>query len=165
MILSSGIIVVRRAENRWLYLLLRAYRNWDFPKGEPRPGEAPLQTARREVREETGLEDFTWPWGRIFRETEPYNNGRKQARYYLAATDESKVVFSVNPKLGRPEHHEYRWVEYAELRELTASRLRPVVDWLAEVVEGADMAEITPIGSDDFPPEGITPVATPRLPW
>ena len=50
--LSAGVIVVRRAPQGWLFLLLRAYRNWDFPKGLVEPGESPLATARRELGEE-----------------------------------------------------------------------------------------------------------------
>src|SRR5690625_4482694 len=33
-ILSAGVIPVRRTDERWLYLLLRAYQYWDFPKGK-----------------------------------------------------------------------------------------------------------------------------------
>jgi bis(5'-nucleosidyl)-tetraphosphatase len=45
------------------------------------------------------------------------------------------VVFSVNPRIGRPEHHEYRWVDAAELKQLVPARLVPVVEWAAAVVE------------------------------
>ena len=41
------------------YLLIRdSYRNWGFPKGHLEPGEPPADAARREVIEETGLEDL-----------------------------------------------------------------------------------------------------------
>jgi 8-oxo-dGTP pyrophosphatase MutT (NUDIX family) len=136
MILAAGIIVVRKIEGKWLYLLLRAYNYWDFPKGEPQKGEKPLQTACREVREETGLTDLCWRWGEIFMETQSYSGGRKRARYYLAATSESKVTFSVNPELGRPEHHEYRWVDYAELKKLAPARIQPIIDWAHRNIEG-----------------------------
>ena len=55
MVLSAGIVIVRREKNTWKYLLLRAYRNWDFPKGEVEPGEDALRTAVREAKEETGI--------------------------------------------------------------------------------------------------------------
>jgi 8-oxo-dGTP pyrophosphatase MutT (NUDIX family) len=135
MILAAGIIIVRRVEGEWRYLLLRAYTSWDFPKGEVEQGETPFDAAVREVREETGLHDLAFSWGRIFKETEPYNNGRKKARYYLARTDREAVTFSVNPRLGRPEHHEYRWVNFAGLKKLAPVRLYPVIDWAREVIE------------------------------
>jgi bis(5'-nucleosidyl)-tetraphosphatase len=55
--LSAGVVVVRRAGDQWLFLMLRAYRNWDFPKGVVEPGEDPFVAAQREVTEETTLSD------------------------------------------------------------------------------------------------------------
>ncbi|MDE2264139.1 MAG: NUDIX domain-containing protein, partial [Gammaproteobacteria bacterium] len=37
--LSAGVVVLRRGAAGWLFLMLRAYRNWDFPKGMVEPGE------------------------------------------------------------------------------------------------------------------------------
>ena len=54
MILSAGIVVVRKEKQEWKYLFLRAYRNWDFPKGLVEPSEDPIDTAKREVQEEAG---------------------------------------------------------------------------------------------------------------
>jgi len=135
MILSAGIIVVRQESGVWLYLLLRAYNYWDFPKGEVEEDETPFEAAQREVREETGLKNLSFRWGKEFRETEPYNHGRKKARYYLAETDESEVRFSVNPEIGKPEHHEYRWLNFDELRELAPERISPIIEWARRIIE------------------------------
>jgi 8-oxo-dGTP pyrophosphatase MutT (NUDIX family) len=134
MILSTGIIVLRREEGEWLGLFLRAFRNWDFPKGEVEPGESPLATAIRETCEETGIAELEFRWGEAFTETEPYNRGAKRARYYLAATTRREVVFAVNPAIGGPEHHEYRWLSWPQLRRLAPERLKPVIAWAEEVV-------------------------------
>ncbi|MFO7859140.1 MAG: NUDIX domain-containing protein, partial [Ectothiorhodospiraceae bacterium] len=53
--LSAGVVVVRREAQGWRCLLLRAYQYWDAPKGRVEAGETPLEAARREVREETGI--------------------------------------------------------------------------------------------------------------
>ncbi len=79
MILSAGIVLIRKKEDDWLYLFLRAYSNWDFPKGEVKADEEPFEAARREAQEETGISDLNFRWGNDFKETEPYNRGRKMA--------------------------------------------------------------------------------------
>jgi len=115
--------------------MLRAYRNWDFPKGVVEPGEDPLAAARREVREETSIEDLGFDWGKIYRETGPYGN-RKIARYYLAATRTDRITLPISPELGRPEHDEWRWVDRDAALSLASARLQPIVRWAAETVGG-----------------------------
>jgi 8-oxo-dGTP pyrophosphatase MutT (NUDIX family) len=97
--------VIRQVEDGWRVLLLRVYNYWDCPKGVVEPGEDPLATARREVREETGIADLEFRWGERFIETPPYSKN-KVARYYLAATHAVDVKLPVNPELGAPEHHD-----------------------------------------------------------
>ena len=126
---------MRRAPDGWRYLVLRCYRNWDFPKGMIEADETPLDAARRETREETSLDDLALTWGEHFRETEPYAGG-KVARYYVAESREGRVDLPVSAALGRPEHHEYRWVERTEAERLLPPRLRPVLAWAASVVDG-----------------------------
>ena len=129
--LSAGVVVVRRGPAGWLFLLLRAYRNWDFPKGVVDPGEEPLAAARREVREETLIEDLQFTWGEEYRETAPYSNN-KVARYYLAETRTTEVSLPVSPELGRPEHNEARWVDLAGALSLSSPRIAPIVQWATE---------------------------------
>ena len=131
-VLSAGAVVIRETGGDCLYLLLRAYRYWDFPKGLVEPGEAPLAAARREVAEETGLTALEFPWGKQYYETEPYGPG-KVARYYLARARQEEVVLPVSPELGRPEHDEYRWLPYEEARGLLVPRVAAVLDWARSV--------------------------------
>ncbi len=113
-----------------LFLLLRAFRHWDFPKGLQENGEEPLDAAVREVEEETTLTDLEFAWGEEYIETGPYSRG-KIARYYLARTHSNAVSLPVSPELGRPEHNEFRWVDYDEAKRLTTPRVQPVIDWAA----------------------------------
>lgn len=49
----------RREAGVTRFLLIRdSYQNWGFPKGHLESGEPPAEAARREVTEETGLEDL-----------------------------------------------------------------------------------------------------------
>ena len=131
--LSCGAVVVRRTESGWMTLMLRAYRNWDFPKGLCEAGETPMEAAVREVGEETSIAGLEFEWGDRHLETGPYNRG-KVARYYLASTTQEAVEMGVSPELGRPEHHEFRWVSFDEAFDLSAPRVREVVKWARQVI-------------------------------
>jgi 8-oxo-dGTP pyrophosphatase MutT (NUDIX family) len=132
---AAGAVVFRRTERGVRLLVLRAYRNWDFPKGRIEPGESELEAAKREVAEETGLAALDFPFGEEYCETLPYALG-KVARYYLAETDEAAIELPVSPELGRPEHHEWRWVSFAEAEELLPPRLARVLDWARRTLAG-----------------------------
>jgi bis(5'-nucleosidyl)-tetraphosphatase len=136
---SAGVVVVRPNPDGWRYLLLRVYRTWDFPKGGLEEGEEPLQAALREVEEETTLTDLEFRWGHGYSETAPYSGG-KVARYYLAVSPSAPVRLPINPELGRPEHHEFRWSGLDEARRLLPERLQPVLRWAQASLEGASPA-------------------------
>jgi 8-oxo-dGTP pyrophosphatase MutT (NUDIX family) len=127
------VVVVSVLEGKLKFLLLRAYRNWDFPKGLVELGELPIDAAIREVREETTLDDISFDWGMEFIETGPYNKG-KIARYYIARSRETHIELPINPDLGMPEHHEARWVELDSALAMVSARLQPVVHWAYRVV-------------------------------
>ena len=126
--LSAGVVLVNLANRRLSFLLLRAYRNWDFPKGMVEAGEAPLDAALRELREETAITDVSFDWGPVFMETGPYRKD-KFARYYLARAKQRHVELRVNPELGFPEHQEACWVGHDKALTMVSSRLKPVVEW------------------------------------
>ncbi|HZD53087.1 MAG TPA: NUDIX domain-containing protein [Woeseiaceae bacterium] len=133
-ILSCGVVIVRRAGDGWVTLMLRAYRNWDFPKGLCEPGETPMAAAIREVAEETGIRDLVFAWGAVHFDTGPYGRG-KTARYFLAETHDTAVTLGILPGATRPEHHEYRWVDFDEAHDLAAPRVRTVVRWARQILD------------------------------
>lgn len=133
--LSAGVFVVRRVEGGWRLLVLRAYRNWDFPKGRVEAGETPLDAALRETEEEAGISDLVLRWGEGYCETVPYGRG-KVARYYLGETSQSFITLPRSPELGRPEHDEWRWVGFDEAARLLPPRLQPIRAW-AKALLGA----------------------------
>jgi bis(5'-nucleosidyl)-tetraphosphatase len=131
--LSCGAVLVRKTGSSWVTLMLRAYSNWDFPKGICEAGETPLQAAIREVGEETGVTDLSFDWGDRFTETGPYNQG-KVARYFLARTEEEEVEMGISPELGRPEHHEFQWIDFDHAYDISSPRVRLVVQWARQVI-------------------------------
>jgi 8-oxo-dGTP pyrophosphatase MutT (NUDIX family) len=90
---------------------LDAY-SWELPEGGVPAGEAPLDGARRELREETGVEAEDW---------------RELVRYHLSnsVSDEAGVVFAAHAtRHGRaaPEPTEdlaVRWVAFDEALAMT----------------------------------------------
>jgi 8-oxo-dGTP pyrophosphatase MutT (NUDIX family) len=132
--LSAGVVVVHGDGPQAQVLLLRAYKNWDFPKGLVESGEEPLDAALREVREETTLENLAFDWGTDFKETGPYNRG-KFSRYYVARSESTQVGLPINPDLGRPEHHEARWVAFDQALLMVPPRLKPVVCWARAILK------------------------------
>lgn len=132
---AVGVVPVRRDPDGWRVLVLRAYKNWDFPKGRIDTGEEPLEAALREAREEAALTDLSFAWGQVTTDTAPYAKG-KVATYYVARTHKQEVELPVSVELGRPEHHEGRWATFDEAAQLLPARLRPVLSWARGVVEG-----------------------------
>lgn len=127
--LSCGVIPVRKNHDNWEVLLLRCFKNWDFPKGMKDEGESSLSAARREFTEETGITSISIPSPELYIDTEPYSNG-KIARYYLGYIEgKVEVKLLPNPVTGILEHHEYRWFTITEARGKLVPRLLKVLTW------------------------------------
>src|SRR3982751_1714437 len=99
---AAGVVVFRRTPRGVRLLVLRAYNNWDFPKGLVESGEDMLSAAKREVKEETGLTE----------------------------TEEHDIELPISTALGRPEHHEFRWITLDEADDLLPPRLAVVLEWV-----------------------------------
>ncbi|MCR4300809.1 MAG: NUDIX domain-containing protein [Sulfuricaulis sp.] len=132
-ILSAGVVIVRRFDDRYRYLLLRVRDYWDFSKGIVEPGEDPLAAAIREVQEETTLTGLDFRWGRGYIETEPYGKN-KIARYYFAESLQGEVFLPVTEELGKAEHEEFLWLEYDAARRLLVPRVLEVLDWAGKII-------------------------------
>jgi hypothetical protein len=58
------------------------------------------------------------------------------------------VLLPVNPELGRPEHHEARWVDFAKALTMVSPRLQPVVRWAHSIINREPIAAGSTRGQD-----------------
>jgi 8-oxo-dGTP pyrophosphatase MutT (NUDIX family) len=133
---SAGAVVFRKQNNEIYYLLLHYEAgHWGFPKGHIEKGESEEKAARREVKEETGLEDIKIIKGfkeyikYIFRDIYGLKEEEKKKApwifkiviYYLAETKTKEIKISF-------EHIGYEWLPYEEaLKRLTFKNAKEIL--------------------------------------
>lgn len=118
---SAGVIIFRKEEGNKYYLLLhcpsgnRSTKDyWDFPKGHVEKGEEDIETASREVEEETGIKELKFIPG--FKEQIEYFfkfQGKtifKTVSFFLAQTKTKEIEISF-------EHIGYKWLVYEKAQE------------------------------------------------
>ena len=136
---SAGIILFRETSDGRRYLIIRSSRTdseiakkktvkefWDFPKGILEAGESGLDAAKREAKEEVGIEDFVlFP---NFKKTVQYFTRRdgkpipKFVAMFLAKTEIEEAKLSW-------EHDAYKWLPYDEAREhVTLPQMKDTIE-------------------------------------
>jgi 8-oxo-dGTP pyrophosphatase MutT (NUDIX family) len=118
---SCGAVVFK--DDDYLVLLYGA-GHWDFVKGNVEPGELAEETAKREAREEAGIDIKILPG---FREKIEYFYKRegktihKEVVFFLAEASTKDVKLSF-------EHKEFKWLPFDRaLRQLTHDNAKEVL--------------------------------------
>lgn len=91
---SCGAVVFRRYHGNLELLLIRHANggHWSFPKGHVEPGETEIQTALREVKEETGLDILL---DESFRESVcywPKKDTKKEVVYFIGKAKQYDAI-------------------------------------------------------------------------
>lgn len=117
---SCGIVPYREVQGEIRYLVISSAvtkrEHWEFPKGGVELGEREIDTALRELWEETGVKDvrvlpgYREPIRYIYRRPEGLVS--KQVVYFIARVGDPTV------KLREVEAKDYRWADYDEARKL-----------------------------------------------
>lgn len=124
---SSGAVVfsIDKDSEAEFLLLHHTSGHWDFPKGNIESGEDEKQAARREILEETGIQDVNFLEG--FREKIEYRYKRgeklihKEVIFYLLRTNTKKITLS-------NEHIAYVWNKYDNaVKQLTYKNTKNVL--------------------------------------
>lgn len=144
---SAGAVVFNELlSDRYFLLLLYGAGHWDFPKGGIEEGEGEVDAVRREVWEETGIDDLSIIDG--FRRVIQYfyrsgdRKVRKTVIFYLAKTNKLDVRLSF-------EHKAYAWLKrqdaLQQLTYLTAKRvLEDADDYLRKIGMQSRLRSNTP---------------------
>jgi len=124
---SAGAVVFRKENGKTKYLLIQyCWGHWEFPRGLIEKGENLEETARREIKEEVGIEDIKFipgfkEWIKIFFKLKE-KNIMKIATFLLAETDTEKIKLS-------EEHKDYIWLEHKDaLEKLTFKNSKEILE-------------------------------------
>lgn len=125
---TSGAVVYRRnPQGQIEYLLLESQNKghfWGFPKGHVEGNESLLETAQREIKEETQLVLPIDTSFHVYTEYDLPNGNRKQMTLYTAELKQSEDI-----KLQVEEILNCAWLPYQEARErLTYDNLKELLD-------------------------------------
>ena len=124
---SAGIVVCYDEDGITEYLLLYySGGHWDFPKGHQNEKETDIETAKRELFEETGLRDIELISGFNDRIHYFFRNPDKEliskdVVFLLAKSKTKEIILSY-------EHNGYLWLKYDDaLKRLTYENARKVL--------------------------------------
>ena len=123
---SAGAVIFKPGKRGNKYLLLHYEAGyWDLPKGHVEKNESEEETARREVKEETGIENIAILRG--FKEKIHYFyrfEGKllsKDVVFFLARADQEDVKISF-------EHMGFEWLSFDEaLERLTYKNAKEIL--------------------------------------
>ena len=131
---SYGIVPLRKKESNWaVFLVQHRTGHWAMPKGHPEGSESPLETAKRELFEETGLQIEEFLSDTPLIEEYQFQNGstriHKKVGYFVA-------IVTGQERLQLAELKDGCWFSFQEAFErVTFSEARSILRQTMEVLD------------------------------
>lgn len=117
--ISIGAVIYKLDKDKIFFLIIKhAKGHWAFPKGHGESGETEIQTAKRELFEETGIDNIYIPdENTMLEEYYSFNNPdtgiiSKKVKYFIAK------CISGDVNIDDKEIVDYRWCEIDKAVEL-----------------------------------------------
>ncbi len=132
---SCGVVLVNLGT---VLLLQYPQGHWDLPKGHVESTDSDnFETAKRELKEETGIIDFEFVDGFEYRtEYDFKHKGKvrnKQVFWYLATTEKMSISLS-------KEHRDYMWLDWPQAIELvTHDKTKGVISTAQNFMQDAGL--------------------------
>ncbi|MFD3157935.1 bis(5'-nucleosyl)-tetraphosphatase [Haloimpatiens sp. FM7330] len=108
---SCGAVVYRKcgADIEFIAVKSRESGHWGFPKGHMESGETEIETTKREIFEETGLEVTL------------LDEFRTEIEYYLSENINKRVIYFIGKtenqcvNIQQEEIADYKWLNYSDM--------------------------------------------------
>lgn len=133
--ISAGVLIYRETKPRQFLLLHYPAGHWDFPKGHVEEDETAIETALRELEEETSIVKNDVELKDSFEKTIDYfykkrgDLAHKKVIYLLGESDTKEVEIS-------NEHQDYIWLPYKKaLQKLTFRNAKNLLEKAKEELE------------------------------
>jgi tRNA nucleotidyltransferase (CCA-adding enzyme) len=113
---SCGAVIFRQVDGERLYLAVEYKKEkgyWGLVKGHVESGESELETARREIYEETGLADLIFVDGfRVETRYQPTPSVTKLVVFFVGETQTPDINYLWD------EHVAHRWLPYDQVGDI-----------------------------------------------
>lgn len=139
--ITYGIVTIYKEDNKYLFLILQhddAEGSWSFPKGHHEGVETPEETALRELKEETGINEIELiDTPLIHEEYEIIINGEKRLKineYFIGFVKNKTIYIQEN------EIHAYKWATFEEaLKTFTYETRKEVLKIAKKYIENESL--------------------------
>ena len=140
--ISYGAVPIFRAEDGWKVLLVHqiSYRGpndtfWILPKGHAEEGESPIDAARRELEEETGVKEVHVQTDQSFDVSYSFTHEgvriHKTVEYYVGICDSKDTEITLPNEIK-----DLRWCSFEEAKDLvTHQNTRGVLEAVEKTLQ------------------------------